>query len=56
MVKRLDVNAILQDLAKRKRLMIATLIATQAREGITTTWEQAERAYEKIQEERKKIH
>lgn len=33
----------------RKELMVPTLIAIQAREGITTTVEQAETAYEKVQ-------
>jgi len=33
--------------------MIGVIIATQAREGIVTTWEQAEAAYEKAQKSQK---
>jgi hypothetical protein len=45
------VKAILADPEKRKTLMVEVLIATQAREGITTTRAQAEAAYDKVQEE-----
>jgi len=51
-VKRVDVRAILSDSLLRKELMLDTIIATQAREGITTTREQAEKAYDKIQREK----
>ena len=50
--KRIDIRAILQDEALRRELMVETIIATQAREGIETTREQAEAAYDKIQLER----
>ncbi len=40
---------LLADPAKRKELMVRVIIATQAREGIETTREQAETAYEKAQ-------
>lgn len=52
-MKRVDIKAILADPEKRKALMIGTLIATQAREGITTTYEQALAAYEKVQKEKR---
>lgn len=32
--------------------MISVIIATQAREGITTTYDQAARAYDAVQESR----
>jgi hypothetical protein len=43
--KRVDVNAILADADLRRKLMVSTIQATQAREGIDTTPEQADRAY-----------
>ena len=43
--RRLDIKAILADPDLRRRLMVDTIRATQAREGIETTEEQAERAY-----------
>lgn len=46
-MNRVDIRAILRDPIKRRRLMVACIIATQAREGVTTTQEQAERAYDK---------
>lgn len=49
--RRVDIKAILADPVKRKALMVDALIATQAREGITTTRAQAEAAYEKVQAE-----
>jgi hypothetical protein len=49
--RRIDIRALLDDPAKRKALMVDCLIATQAREGITTTRAQAEAAYEKVQAE-----
>jgi hypothetical protein len=36
---------------ERRELMVETLIATQAREGIETTREQAEEAYDRVQQE-----
>ena len=47
-----SLKSILADPKKRKRLMVSCIIATQAREGIVTTKEQAEEAYDKIQKER----
>ena len=49
--RRIDVRSIFDDPVKRRKLMIQLIIATQAREGIETTWEQAEAAYDKVQEE-----
>src|SRR4051812_19017605 len=43
--KRVDVKAILADADLRRKLMVSTIQATQAREGIDTTPEQAARAY-----------
>ena len=51
-MRRIDVKALLADPVKRKALMVPALIALQAREGITTTQEQAEAAYDKVQAER----
>jgi hypothetical protein len=52
-MKRVDIKAILGDPAKRRELMVRTIIATQAREGITTSRAQAEAAYDKVQGEKK---
>ena len=43
--ERVNVKAILADPDLRRKLMVRTIQATQAREGIETTAEQAERAY-----------
>jgi len=51
-VKRVDIRAILANPALHKKLMVSTIIAIQAREGIETTYEQAEAAYDKVQKER----
>jgi len=52
-MKRVDIKAILRDPVKRRELMVRTIIATQAREGITTSRAQAEAAYDKIQGEKR---
>jgi hypothetical protein len=49
--RRIPIRDILDDPEDRRELMISTIIATQAREGIEVTREQAERAYDKIQRE-----
>lgn len=36
----------------RRRLMVGVIVATQAREGITTTQAQAEAAYDKVRREK----
>ena len=43
--ERINLTAILADPELRRKLMVRTIQATQAREGIETTEEQAERAY-----------
>ena len=44
---RVPIKEIMKDPVKRKKIMIRTIIAIQAREGITTSYEQAEAAYNK---------
>ena len=48
MATRIDIKKILADPETRKAMMIPAIIAIQAREGIDTTWEQAQRAYDLI--------
>lgn len=48
--KRVDIKAILADPDLRRKLMVSTIQATQAREGIETTEEQADRAYYVVSE------
>lgn len=45
---RVDIRSILADPALRRELMVRVIIATQAREGIVTTVEQAEHAYDAV--------
>jgi hypothetical protein len=52
-VTRVDIKAILRDPIQRRELCVTTIIATQAREGITTTRAQAEAAYDVVQKERR---
>lgn len=47
-MKRIDIKAILADPVLRRKLMVATIQATQAREEILTTKKQAELAYDKV--------
>ena len=49
-----DIKAILADPEKRKDMFVRATIAAQARKGITTTREQAEYAYDKVQEEKRR--
>lgn len=53
MSRRLDLRALLADPAKRRALMVRVIVAAQAREGILTTTAQAERAYDRVQVERR---
>jgi hypothetical protein len=53
MSRRFDLKALLTDPDARRALLVETIIATQAREGIITTRAQAEAAYDRIQDERK---
>ena len=48
--RRVNVKAILADPDLRRKLMVSTIQATQAREGIDTTEEQADRAYYVVSE------
>ena len=48
--KRVNIKAILADPDLRRKLMVSTIQATQAREGINTTEEQADRAYYVVSE------
>lgn len=52
---RVPIKDILADPRKRREIMIRTIIATQAREGIHTTYEQAEEAYDKIKDEKEAL-
>lgn len=52
MSRRVNIKAILADPVQREGLMVSTIIATQAREGVETTPAQAQAAYRKVQEER----
>ena len=53
MGSRRDIKKILCDPIKRRALCVMVIIATQAREGIDTTREQAERAYDRVQQEKR---
>jgi len=48
--KKWDIKKILSDEKLREDLIVQTIIATQAREGIKTTEEQARLAYRKARE------
>jgi hypothetical protein len=52
-MKRIDIRQLLTDPFKRRELCVRVIVATQAREGIDTTREQAEAAYDAVQQERK---
>lgn len=45
MSRRIDVRALLADERRRQELMVGVIVATQAREGIDTSREQATEAY-----------
>jgi hypothetical protein len=49
---RVDIKAILLDPVQRRVLLVRCIIATQAREGVVTTLEQAENAYDKVLREK----
>lgn len=48
---RIDILKILRTPILRREMCVAVIIATQAREGIVTTQEQAEAAYDKVRAE-----
>ena len=50
--RRVPIKEILASLVLRRKLMVGAIQAIQNREGIDTTVEQAERAYDKVQTER----
>jgi len=50
-MKRVNIEKILQDPIKKKRLIVGVIQFLQNVEGIDTTREQAENAYDKIQKE-----
>lgn len=49
---RIDIKKILSDPKMRKMLFCEAIIAIQAREGVVTTKEQSEAAYDKVQQEK----
>ena len=51
LMQRVDIRAILADPQQRRELFIRVIIAIQAREGIVTTREQAEQAYDTVRAE-----
>jgi hypothetical protein len=51
-MRRVNIKAILADPSLRRKLMVPLIQAIQAREGIDTTTEQAERAYDKVLKQR----
>ena len=53
---RVDIKKILANPDLRRKIMVSTIIATQAREGIETTKEQAKQAYDKILKEKEIKH
>lgn len=53
---RVDIKKILADPVRRRELMVPCIMALQAREGIDTTREQAEQAYDKVLQERTHGH
>jgi hypothetical protein len=52
-MKRVNIKEILQDPQKKRELFVGVIQFLQNIEGIDTTKEQAETAYDKVQEERK---
>ena len=55
MTKRVNIKEIFQNPEQRKELMVGTIQFIQNIEGIDTTKEQAEVAYDKIQEEKRNV-
>lgn len=53
--KRLDIKAVLADSRLRKTLITGIIIATQAREEITTTQQQANEVYDAVQQEKEDL-
>jgi hypothetical protein len=55
MKKRVNIKEILQNPEQRKELMVGVIQFLQNIEGIDTTKEQAESAYDKIREEKRNV-
>jgi hypothetical protein len=51
---RTDIRAILADPVKRRELGVRFIMSAQHMEGIETTREQAEAAYDRVQEEKRR--
>jgi hypothetical protein len=51
MARRVDIRSILQDEPRRRALCVGCIQALQNREGIDTTREQAEAAYDAVRRE-----
>jgi hypothetical protein len=51
-VERVNIRSILADPEQRRELMVDSIVALQAREGVETTREQAETAYDAVLRER----
>lgn len=51
-MRRVNIRAILDDPTRRKEMCVRAILFMQAMEGIETTREQAEAAYDKIQKEK----
>ena len=54
-MRRFDIKRLLGNRALRKQLMVNLIKVTQNREGINTTTEDAERAYDKVQREKENV-
>lgn len=48
-MRRVDIKALLANQERRREMFIRVIVATQAREGIITTLEQAAQAYDAVQ-------
>jgi len=50
--RRIDIWEILRDGGRREQMFVRLIMAMQAREGITTSEDQARQAYRKVREEK----
>ena len=50
-IRRVNISRILSDPVLREELFVGVIIATQAREGVVTTRDQAIQAYRKVRHE-----
>ncbi len=51
-MRRVNIRAILRDPKLRRDLMVGAIVALQAREGIDTTRQQAEAAYDAVRRDK----